>query len=87
MLFIEYAINDAVLLPLIYNKKLENFNKVISQLIPNNPGIFDYNKFPTTIGTVVFQIYNTYLNQVVFTNNLAFKIALFKQGTLNPLHP
>ncbi len=55
--FITYAMNDAVLLPIIFKKKIEVNNQIIKDFINISDDVFTWNNMPmpTTVGATVFK--------------------------------
>lgn len=85
--FIEYGLNDAVLLPQIYRLKQDSFNEILKLYNVPEKYYFKRKTFPLTIGTIVHSVWGKNIIVNVFLNNDAIRLALLKQGILNQMHP
>lgn len=85
LLFLEYGLNDAQILPLIFDRKIKTFNLILVLLGIVN-FVFTVGNFPTTIGTTVSLILKYYFDEVVFKNNKCFQLAVLKGGILDQRH-
>jgi hypothetical protein len=84
--FIKYSINDAELLIDIYERKIESFNQLLAIFeITDENYLFTKKNTPSTIGSVVHQIFRKYLQIKVFKNDLIY-LSCLKQGILNNMH-
>lgn len=85
--FLLYSMNDAILLPSIFEKKIDTFNSILQIYKVPPEAYFNNSTFPLTIGTIVSQVWqkNVFFN--IFNADKFFILATLKQGILNPMHP
>lgn len=81
--FIRYSMNDAILLFEIYSKKIATFNEILAIFGINEQNAqFTKVNTPSTIGSVVYNIFIRYLRYNVLKNDSVY-LACLKQGILN----
>lgn len=85
--FLRYGINDAVLLPTIYELKTQSFNNILDIYSLPKHYYFQTKNFPTTVGTTVSILWLKYIDYALFKSNKFIKLAMYKQGILNKMHP
>lgn len=80
--FLQYGLNDAVLLFQILESKLQSFNSILLDVY-GVESVFTKQNFPLTVGSIVYEVWRRFFEKYMFNNDVIKQLAFAKQGVLN----
>lgn len=85
MVFLNYAFTDVLIVHILKDQILETFNYLLTDIfkITDKKQLYTETNIPSTIGSLVHDMFLKYFNTTVLKDDDGLKLALFSQGILN----